>query len=83
MLMTSQVYNNNDVILLPLQIWKKPHQIKCSDQFRVNKRDTDCFEHLEEENTKLSVNVSVSHAWISGFLWFLQREGEDDATLIE
>ena len=55
--MTSQAYNNN-VLLFPLQIWKQPHRIKCSDQFRVNKRDTDCFEHLHEENTKPSVNVS-------------------------
>ena len=34
----------------------QPRRIKCSDQFRVNKRDTDCFEHLQEENTKRSVN---------------------------
>ena len=32
------------------------------DQFRVNKQDADCFEHLHEENTKPLVNVSVSHA---------------------
>ena len=62
--MTSQPYNNNDV-LFPPQISKKPHQIKCSDQFRGNKQDTDCFEHLQEENTKLLVNVSVLHASIS------------------
>ena len=72
--MTSQAYNNNDVLLFPLKIWKKPHQIKCSDQFIV-KRDTDCFEHLHQENTKLSVNGSVLDTWIflsaSGFLWFL------------
>ena len=79
--MTSQAYNNNDVLLFPLQILKQPHIIKYSDHFKVNKRDIDCFEHLHEENTKLSVNVSVSHAWIfliaSGFLWFLQRGGKD------
>ena len=61
--MTLQAYNNN-VLLFPLQIWKKPHRKKCSDQFRVNKQNTDCFEHLREENTKLSVNVSASYAWI-------------------
>ena len=58
--MTSQAYNNNDVLLLPLQIWKQPHRIKCSNQFRVNKRDTDCFEYMCEENTKTSVDVKVS-----------------------
>ena len=78
--MTSQAYVNNDVLLFPLQIWKQPHRIKCSDQFRVNKQDIDCFEHLHEENTKPSVHRSVSHAWMflstSGFLWFLQRGQE-------
>ena len=59
--MTSQEYNNNDILLLPLRMWKQPHRIKCSDQFRVNKRDTDCFEHPHKENTKSLVNVSVSH----------------------
>ena len=48
--------------------------MKCSNQFRVNKRDTDCFEYRYEENTKLSVNASVSYAWIFlstlFFLWF-------------
>ena len=38
---------------------KQPHQIKCSDQFRVNTQDTDCFEHPQDVNTKPSVNVSV------------------------
>ena len=79
--MTSQACNNINVLLLPLQIWKQPHRIKYSYQFRVNKRNTDCFEHLHEENTKLSVNVTVSYAWIflstTGFLWFLQRRGKD------
>ena len=62
--MASQAYNNNNVWLFSLQIWKQPHRIKCSDQFKVNKRDTDCFEHLHDENTKPSVNVSVAQAWI-------------------
>ena len=79
--MTSQAYNNNDVLLFLLQIWKQPRRIKCSDQFRVNKRDTDCFEYLHEENTKPLVNVSVWHAWIflstSAFVWFLQRGGKE------
>ena len=79
--MTSQAYNNNDVLLFLLQIWKQPRRIKCSDQFRVNKRDTDCFEYLHEENTKPLVNVSVWHAWIflstSDFIWFLQRGGKE------
>ena len=43
-------------------IWKQPLQIKHSDQFRVNKRDTDCSEHLHEENTEPLLNVSVLHA---------------------
>ena len=30
---------------------------KCSDQFKVNKRDTDYFEHLYEESAKPMVNV--------------------------
>ena len=51
-IMTSQTYNNNDVLLFSLQIWIKFYRIKCFDQFRVNKRDTDCFEQLHEENTK-------------------------------
>ena len=79
--MTSQAYNNNDVLLFPLQIWKQTHRIKCSDQLRVKKQDTDCFEHLHAENTKPLVSVSISHAWIFlstlGFLWFLQGEGEE------
>ena len=79
--MISQANKNNDVLLFSVQTWKQPHRIKCSDQFWVNKQDTDCFEHLHEENTKLSVNVNVSHAWIflstSGILWFLQREEEE------
>ena len=58
--MASQAYNNNDAILFPLQIWKQPHRIKYSDQFRV-KRNTDCLEHLHEENKKPLVNVSVSY----------------------
>ena len=84
---TSQAYINNDVLLFPLQIWKQPHQIKCSDRFRVTKRDTDCFEHLHEENTKPSVNVSVSHAWIflstSVFYGFYRGERRSDRTVIE
>ena len=88
--MTSQAYNNNEVLLIPLQIWNQPHQVKCSDQFRVNKGDTDCFEHLHEENSKPSVSVSASHAWFFlltsygfyGFylLWFLQRVGDEGVT---
>ena len=80
--MTSQAYNNN-VLLFPLQIWKQRHRIKCSEQFIVNKRDTDCFEDLHEEYTKLSSNVTVSHAWIflltPGFLWFF-TEGRAGVT---
>ena len=84
--MTSQVYNN-DALLFPLQIWKQPHQIKCSDKFRVNEQDTDCFEHLHEENTEPSVNASVSHAWFSYrpqvFYGFYRGEGMSDGTLRE
>ena len=65
---------------------KATHQIKCSDQFSVNTCDTDCFEHRHEENTKPSVNVSVSHAWIfsmtPGFYGFHRGEGRSDRTLI-
>ena len=79
--MNSQAYNNNDILLFPPQNWKKLHRIKCSGQFRISKRDTDCFEHLHQENTKPSVNESVSHAWIflatSDFLWFLQSGWEE------
>ena len=81
--MTSQAYNNNNVLLFPLQISKSPSQIKCSDQFTVNKRDTDWFEHLHEENTKPSVNVSVSHARPQTFYGFYRREGRSDGILIE
>ena len=74
-------------LLFPLQIWKQWRLIKCSDQIRVNKRDTHCFEHLQEENTKPSVNVSVSHSWIflspSGFYCFYRGEAKNDGTLIE
>ena len=83
---TSQAYNNDDVLLFLLQIWKQPHRIKRSDQFRVNEQYTNCFEHLHEENTKPLVSVAVSYAWIflsnSGFLWFLRGEGRIDGTLI-
>ena len=62
--MTSQAHNINDLLFFPLQIWKQPDQIKCSDLLRVNKWDADCFEYLQEENTKLSVNATFSNAWI-------------------
>ena len=70
--MTSQAYNNS-WLLFPLQIWKQPRGIKCSDQFRVNKRDTDCFELLHEENTKLQVNISVRMLEFSCRLQFFFR----------
>ena len=74
--MASQAYNNNNVSLFPLQIWKQPHQVKCSKQFRVNEQDTDCFDHVMS-----SANVSASPAWIflstSGFFYFLQRVTEE------
>ena len=84
----SQAYNNNDILLFQLQIWKLPQRIKCSDQFRVNKRDTDCFEHLHEEDTKPSVNVSVSHMpefsyRHQDFYGFYRGELRSDGTLIE
>ena len=78
--MTSQAYN---AALFSLQIWKQPHQIKCFDQFRVNKWDTDYVEDQHEENTKLSVNKNVSNAWIflptSGFFMvFTDRKGGEE-----
>ena len=80
--MASQAYNNNNVSLFPLQIWKQPHQIKCSKQFRVNEQDTDCFDHVMS-----FPNVSASHAWIflstSGFLYFYRGWGRSEGTLIE
>ena len=79
--MTSQAHNNNDVLLFPLQIWK------CSDQFIVNKPDTHCFEHLHEENAKLSVNVTSRMLefsyWPQVFYGFYIGEGRSDRTLIE
>ena len=65
--MTSQVYNNNGALLFPLQIWKKPHWIKCPDQFRVNKRGSDCFEHIYEKDTKPSVNVKMPRRFFMVF----------------
>ena len=86
--MTSQTYNNKDVLLFPLQIRKQPHRIKCSDQFRVNKQHTDCFEHLYEKNTKPSANVQVSCMLIflinlRFFYVFYRWEGRSEGTLIE
>ena len=86
--MVSQAYNNNDILLFTQQIWKQPHRIKCSDQFRVNKQGTDFFEHPHEEITKLSVNVNVSHIlefsyWHQAFYGFYRREVKSDGTLIE
>ena len=58
-----------------------------SDQFRVNKQDTDCFEHLYEEDTKPSVNTSVSHLNLiidpRFFMFFYRGEVRSDRTLIE
>ena len=58
-----------------------------SDQFRVNKQDTDCFEHLYEEDTKPSVNRSASHLNLiidpRFFMFFYRREVRSDRTLIE
>ena len=69
------------------QIWEQPHQKICLDQLRVDKRDTDCFKHMHEESTKLSVNVSTSHAWIflstSVFYGCYRWERRSDGTLIE
>ena len=75
--MTSQAYNNNDVLLFPLQIWKQPQQIKCSDQFTVHKWDISSFEHLHEENTKPLVNVSVLPARPQVFYDFYRKEKEE------
>ena len=85
--MTSQAYNN-DILLFPLEVWKQPHRIKCSDQFRVKKQDTDCLEHLHKKNAKPSVNVSVSHMpefsyRHQDFYWFYRGEVKSDKTLIE
>ena len=59
------------------------HRIRFSDQFTVNKRDADCFEHLHEGNTKTSVNISVSHAQPQFFYDFYRREGRSDGILIK
>ena len=48
------------VLLFPLYIWKQTVWINCSDQL-INEI---LFEHLHEENTKPSINLSVLHAWI-------------------
>ena len=63
--MASQAYNNNDVLLCTLQIWKQPHL------------DTDYFEYLHEKNTKPSINVSALLARPQVFLWFLQKGDEE------
>ena len=55
----------------PLQIWKQHHQIKRSDQFTVNERDTDCFDHLHEENTMPL--VILKDLW--GFFKFCTMKG--------
>ena len=81
--MTSQGYNNSDELLFPLKNWKQSHRIKCSDQLTVNKRDTDCLEHLHTENTKPSVNVNVSHAQPQLYYGFYRMEGRSDGMLIE
>ena len=86
--MTSQTYNNNDVLLFPLQIWKQPHRIKHSDQFRVNKRDTNCFEHLYVGKYKAlnqfkclaCLNFLIN---LKDFYGFYRREGRSDGILIE
>ena len=72
--MTSQAYNKNEVFF-SLQLSKQPHRIKCSDQFIVNKRDTEYFEHLHEKNTKPSANVSVSQARSQIFYSLYRTEG--------
>ena len=65
-----------------------PTKIKCFDQFRVNKRDTDCFEHLYKESTNPSVNVKVSCMFEFSyqpqvFYSFYRWERRKDRTLIE
>ena len=53
----SWIYNEVTPLCLKWnQIWKKPHQKMYSDQLRLDEQDTDCFEHMHEENRKLSVN---------------------------
>ena len=69
-------------------MWKQPHRIKCSDQFRVNKRDTDRYDNPHEEDTKPSVNVSVSHMlefsyWHQNIYGFYGGEVRSDGTLKE
>ena len=59
--MISQAYNNNDVLLFPLQIWKQPHQNKVFWPVQLMKKILTVFEHLHEDNTKPLVNESVSH----------------------
>ena len=86
--MTSQRDNNNDWLSFPQKTWKKLHwMFFYSDQFRVNKQDTDCFEHLYEEDTKPSVNRSASHLNLiidpRFFMFFYRREVRSDRTLIE
>ena len=86
--LTSQVYNNNDILLFPVQIWKQPHRIKCSDKFKVNKQETDYFEHPHVENTKPLVNVSASHMpefsyQHQDFYGFYKGEVRSHGTLIE
>ena len=60
----------------------------CSNQFRVNKQDTDCFEHLFEENMKPLLNVKVPRMFEFSyrrpvFYGLYRGEGRSDGTLIE
>ena len=84
--MTSQAYNNNDVLLFPLQISKQPHRRNCTEQFRVKKRDTDCLEHMHKENAKPSVKVSLMLEFsypTQVFYSFYRGEGRSGGTQTE
>ena len=77
--MTSQAYNN-DVLLFPREIWKQPHWIKFSDQFRVKVCVCYIFaslffmpkrKHLWNKEECFSFHLESSfHSWDNHFLTF-------------
>ena len=62
------------VLLFPLQIWKLPHRIKCSDHFRVNKRDTwGKYKALGQCKYLVCLNLIID---LRFFMVFTERRGE-------
>ena len=85
--MTSQAYINDDILLFPLQIWKQPHWIKCSDQFRVKTRYWLFWASTQGKYKALGQCKCLAYAWIflsnQNFYGFYRGEVRSDGTLIE